>query len=338
MAAADVLPYGLYSDAQVWDGKDLEAHPEEFIRTLSAEEIVEVDAALEINIPTPSTRSCPQKDPKRSLQGIWCQLASRFSHPQVQQRAPNHDLPRPKPDVPKSIVHIDPSERSKIFASAQNTDAQMYHSDASSDIVGLMAFSLPESGGESTVSSISTRNYFDRKGVWCNLGFEPRADFEQCWDPKRGGETHSLVLESTVPDRDPDYPPLTLEEREAFGGFQWIAEQYSLSTALEVGDIEWVNNLHHQHARRGYTESLSSPRHLLRVWLRDSEFSGDLPADMKNKFDAINALPPDFYPLDELEEDAKRRETGVFTAACKDETAQERLAKGESVGAKARCR
>jgi hypothetical protein len=45
------------------------------------------------------------------------------------------------------------------------------------------------------------------------------------------------------------------------------------------------------------------PRHLLRVWLRDSEFSGDLPADIKNKFDAMHAQPPDFYLLDELEED-----------------------------------
>jgi hypothetical protein len=52
-------------------------------------------------------------------------------------------------------VHIDPSKRSKVFVSAQNTDAQMYHSDAGSEIVGLMALSLPESGGESTVASIS---------------------------------------------------------------------------------------------------------------------------------------------------------------------------------------
>ena len=137
-----------------------------------------------------------------------------------------------------------------------------------------------------------------------------------------------------VPDRDPDYPALTVEEREAFGGFQWIAEQYSLSTALQVGDIEWVNNLHHQHARRGYTESLSEPRHLLRVWLRDSEFSTDLPTDVKNKFAAMHAQPPDFYPLDEMEEDERRRETGVFTAACKEETAQQRLERGEVTGAK----
>jgi hypothetical protein len=31
----------------------------------------------------------------------------------------------------------------------------MYHNDAGSDIVGLMALSLPESGGEPTVASLS---------------------------------------------------------------------------------------------------------------------------------------------------------------------------------------
>lgn len=87
MAAAGVLPYELYSDAPgtllnkpewetanaahpqnfdfggvpegwpkkiegplVRDGKDLEAHPEKFIRALSAEEIEEVDTALKVYI------------------------------------------------------------------------------------------------------------------------------------------------------------------------------------------------------------------------------------------------------------------------------------------------
>lgn len=42
-----------------------------------------------------------------------------------------------------------------------------------------------------------------------------------------------------MPDRDADYPPLSFEEREAFAGWQWVADEYSLKTDLEVGDIEW---------------------------------------------------------------------------------------------------
>lgn len=137
-----------------------------------------------------------------------------------------------------------------------------------------------------------------------------------------------------VPDRDPEYPPLTFEEREAFGGFQWVAEQYSLTTMLQIGDIEWVNNLHHQHARRGYTKTLDAPRYLLRVWLRDSELTSELPEDIKNRLEAMHRDPPDFCPLDEMEEDERRRATEIFTAACKDETAEERLRNGEVTRAK----
>jgi hypothetical protein len=53
----------------------------------------------------------------------------------------------------KSITHIDPSQRGKVYVSAQDTNAQMYHSDAGGDIVSLMAVSLSGTGGASTVAS-----------------------------------------------------------------------------------------------------------------------------------------------------------------------------------------
>ncbi|KAF4626885.1 hypothetical protein G7Y89_g11270 [Cudoniella acicularis] len=406
MAAAGVLPYELYSDAPgflfnkvewekanashsqeadfgkvpegwpkkiegplVWDGKDLEAHPETFIRVLSSDEIVEVDAALKsfvkLSLPvsevTRSTFPLPTLGPalrqlsENIYNGTGVNLLRGFP---IQNYSKEHQatiflgLNSWIGDQRLSQgtgLHIDPSKRSKIFVSAQNTDAQMYHSDVAADIVGLMAISLPESGGESTVSSISqvynhlaehrpdiVRLLAEKRFRWRGVGIPDEGVKLIHWFRNNlylNFSTRTFIGFAEVPDRDPDYPSLTLEEREAFGGFNWIAEQYSLSTALQVGDIEWVNNLHHQHARRGYTESLSSPRHLLRVWLRDSEFAGELPADIQNKFDAVQSQPPDFYPLDELEEDERRRQTGVFTAACKDETAQERLEKGEVVGA-----
>lgn len=89
-----------------------------------------------------------------------------------------------------------------------------------------------------------------------------------------------------------------------------------------------VNNLYLQHARRGFTEDISKPRHLLRVWLRNSELSPpNLPLDIRRKFDGMFGQRPTFYPLDEIEEDAKRRATGIFTGSCKTEDAEERLAK-----------
>lgn len=44
------------------------------------------------------------------------------------------------------------------------------------------------------------------------------------------------------------------------------------------------------------------------------------------------STPPDFYPIDEIEEDERRRQTGIFTASCKEDTAAERLAKGQVLG------
>lgn len=75
-------------------------------------------------------------------------------------------------------------------------------------------------------------------------------------------------------------------------------------------------------------DSPDNPRHLLRIWSRDSEYSPELPQDIKGKFDAMFGKVPDFYPLDEVEEDVRRKETGVFTASCKEETAAERLKTG----------
>lgn len=103
-----------------------------------------------------------------------------------------------------------------------------------------------------------------------------------------------------------------------------LGESQKLTGAM----IHRVNNLHHQHARLGFIEDPSKPRHLLRVWLRDNELSPELPLDIKHKFDTMFSEEPKFFPVDEIEEDEKRRQTGVFTAVCKEETAEERLKSG----------
>lgn len=86
-----------------------------------------------------------------------------------------------------------------------------------------------------------------------------------------------------------------------------------------------INNLFLQHARREFREDPSKPRHLLRAWIRDSELTPRLPNDIKCKFDAMFSEEPTFYPLDEIEEDQKRQQTGIFTASCKDVQAAARL-------------
>lgn len=64
------------------------------------------------------------------------------------------------------------------------------------------------------------------------------------------------------------------------------------------------------------------------MWLRDTTLVPDLPADIENKFQAMFDEDPVNYPIDETEEDDLRLKTGVYTGACHDETAKERLETG----------
>ncbi|CAH0025836.1 unnamed protein product [Clonostachys rhizophaga] len=375
MATATIQPYELYSDApgfllnkpeweeanaahpgtfdfgkppqgwptqftgpDVWTGDYLEKNPDLYIKILSHGEISEIDSAIKASL----VASILGSETVGSIRGPVEEFAISKSVGLLPFR------PHTLTNYFQSITHLDPSQRGKIYVSAQDTNAQMYHSDAGGDIVGLMAVSLTGTGGISTVASAGqvynhlvqhrpdiARLLAERKFRWRANGIpEDGVRLIHNQDNKvfLNFSTRTFIGYGELPDRDRDYPPLTFEEREAFGGWQWVAEQYSLKTQLEVGDIEWVNNLHHQHARRGFTEDVLNPRHLLRVWLTDSEHSPRLPADIQNKFDAMFESEPDFYPLDEIEEDQKRRETGVFTGSCKDDLAAERLENGGIVG------
>uniref|UniRef100_A0A8H7K4A2 TauD/TfdA-like domain-containing protein n=1 Tax=Bionectria ochroleuca TaxID=29856 RepID=A0A8H7K4A2_BIOOC len=366
-----------FTGPDVWTGDYLEKNSDLYIKILSHGEISEIDSAIkawkQLNLPVSSIDKSNFKLPTvgpilRQLsdniyKGVGVQILRGFPiqrynkeeqviaflgiNSWIGDRRLNQGAGRGVCHI-KSITHLDPSQRGKIYVSAQDTNAQMYHSDAGGDIVGLMAVSLTGTGGISTVASAGqvynhlvqhrpdiARLLAERKFRWRANGIpEDGVRLIHNQDNKvfLNFSTRTFIGYGELPDRDRDYPPLTFEEREAFGGWQWVAEQYSLKTQLEVGDIEWVNNLHHQHARRGFTEDITNPRHLLRVWLADSEHSPRLPADIKNKFDAMFESDPDFYPLDEIEEDQKRRETGVFTGSCKDDLAAERLVNGGIVG------
>ncbi|KAH7140285.1 taurine catabolism dioxygenase family protein [Dactylonectria estremocensis] len=362
-----------FTGPEVWTGDYLEKNPNLYIRVLAQPEIEEIDTAIKtwktLHLPVSaidrSSFILPTLGPilrqlsNNIYNGVGVQVLRGFpikSYEKTDQviaflginswvgdRRLNQGANRGICHI-KSITHLDPSERGKIYVSAQDTNAQMYHSDAGGDVVSLMAVSLSGTGGASTVASAGqvynhlaqyrpdiARILAERRFRWRANGIPDEG--VRLIHNKEGRlflnfSTRTFIGYGELPDRDLDFPALTFEEREAFGGWQWVAEQYSLKTELEVGDIEWVNNLHHQHARRGFSEDISNPRHLLRVWLRDSEHSPELPSDINNKFNAMFSEEPDFYPADEIEEDTRRRNTGIFTGSCKPDTASERLGHG----------
>ena len=50
-------------------------------------------------------------------------------------------------------------------------------------------------------------------------------------------------------------PPITEAQAEALDALHFLGERFSVSTNLEKGDMQYVNNVAIFHARDGYTDS-----------------------------------------------------------------------------------
>ncbi|KAF2650043.1 taurine catabolism dioxygenase family protein [Lophiostoma macrostomum CBS 122681] len=362
-----------FTGPKLWSGDELQTRPGDYIHVLSQSEIEEIDAALQFwkNLAKPVGDITRDHFPLSNLgpqlrilanniyNGVGIQILRGFPIKQyskkdqvlvflginswIADRRLDQGAKRGVTHI-KSVTHIDPSKRGKIYVSAQDTQAQTFHNDAGSDVVGLMAVSLSGHGGLSSVASAARvynhlaehrpdilRIMAETKFRWKGRGIPKEG--VRLIHHKRGQlylnfSTRPFHGYGEVPEHDSEYQPLTFEEREAFGGWQWTAHKLSLQIALREGDFEWVNNLQVQHGRTEFTEEQSNPRHLLRVWLRDTELSPELPADIANKFDAMFDEEPENYPIDELEEDRLRQATGIYTGNCKDEQASDRLDAG----------
>ncbi|KAF4903838.1 Taurine hydroxylase-like protein SAT17 [Colletotrichum viniferum] len=328
------------SGPRTWTGQYLEQHLENYTKHLSQEHINEIDAAIknckkESLLLSSISRSNFQLPILRPIlrgvsDGIYNAIGVQILRGFPVQKYDKTDQIIAFLGI-NAISHLDPENRGKIYVSAQDTSAQFFHSEAGSDVVGLMAVSLSGHGGASTVVSVGqvynhlaihrpdiVRLLTEKMFRWRANGIPDGG--VQLIHNKDGRlflnfSTRTFIGYGEMPDRDADYPPLSFEERKAFAGWQWVADEYSLKTDLQVGDIEWVNNLHLQHARRGFTQDITNPRHLIRIWLSDSGNSPELPEDIKRKFDAMFAEDPNFFPLDEIEEDLRRRQSGIFTGS-----------------------
>ncbi|KAJ6566830.1 hypothetical protein B0H19DRAFT_1258013 [Mycena capillaripes] len=64
-------------------------------------------------------------------------------------------------------------------------------------------------------------------------------------------------------------PPLTKEQDLALDALHFTAEKVSLDIDLQPGDLEFFNNLSVFHARTASEDSKENIRHLLRIWLRN---------------------------------------------------------------------
>ncbi|KAI0381247.1 Clavaminate synthase-like protein [Hypomontagnella monticulosa] len=96
-------------------------------------------------------------------------------------------------------------------------------------------------------------------------------------DPCRIGP-HPLSHDSPI-------PCLTEEQEEALAVLQTTARKHQLRLETQPGDLIFINNLGLLHARESYQDGTSS-RHLVRLWLRNTQLGWDIPPSMRMPWDA----------------------------------------------------
>ena len=99
-------------------------------------------------------------------------------------------------------------------------------------------------------------------------------------------------------------PPLKESQKSALDALLTVAKQHSFQLSQEAGDILFVNNLSIMHARDAFIDDADSntQRHVLRLWLRDSEASWPVAQSLKSKHEDLYNLDPDTQQLLTLSE------------------------------------
>lgn len=97
-------------------------------------------------------------------------------------------------------------------------------------------------------------------------------------DPNRIGP-HPAVADSGIPDLLP-------AQKEALALLQRTATAQQRRLPARQGDMVFINNWGTLHARDSYKDDSTATRHLVRLWLRDSEFAWKIPESMKTPWEA----------------------------------------------------
>lgn len=102
--------------------------------------------------------------------------------------------------------------------------------------------------------------------------------------------------------RDNSIPPLTPKQKEALALLQTAARKHQIRLETQPGDIVFINNLGLLHAREAYSDSATSSRHLVRLWLRNTRLGWPIPSSMKMPWDAAFGKEAEkvinrFYPI-----------------------------------------
>jgi len=173
------------------------------------------------------------------------------------------------------------------------TERQDFHTDGA-DIIGLLCLQRARSGGESRIASAAAvHNEILRRDprlldvlyepmYWDRNGEESPGDTPYFRLPVLSdvdGRPRFFYIGWYIRDaqRHPGVPPLTADQQAAMAMIEEIANSPEFHVEMDFmpGDIQLLNNAVILHAREAYTDfdEPERKRHLLRLWLRASDFS-----------------------------------------------------------------
>ncbi|XXG99560.1 hypothetical protein Hte_005899 [Hypoxylon texense] len=178
-----------------------------------------------------------------------------------------------------------------------------FHTDMGCEILSMQVRDQADTGGHTCVASIAAiYNDLVRSNPWAlhllaehnwpvqssskkdpSFVLSPLLEFHDgnllvSMDPARIGP-HPL-------SRDNSVPSLTPEQEEALVVLQKAARKHQVRLETQPGDIVFINNLSLLHAREAYSDSATSSRHLVRLWLRNKKLGWAIPPSMKMPWDA----------------------------------------------------
>ncbi|KAI1653974.1 Clavaminate synthase-like protein [Daldinia decipiens] len=178
-----------------------------------------------------------------------------------------------------------------------------FHNDMGCEILSIQVRDRADEGGRTCVASIAavyndlvqtkpwvlhalakhnwpiqTSSRREPPFVLCPLIEYHAGNLLTSMDPSRIGP-HPLIRNGSIPN-------LTPEQQEALVVLEETAQKHQIQLDTQPGDLIFINNLALLHGRESYLDSNTSSRHLVRLWLRNTQLGWPIPPSMSMPWDA----------------------------------------------------
>ncbi|KZF19187.1 Clavaminate synthase-like protein [Xylona heveae TC161] len=199
----------------------------------------------------------------------------------------------------KSLVvsHIKDLSRTKdaakVGAPSNTADKQVFHTDGG-DVISLLCLNPSPEGGESYISSSwHIYNILAKERPDLIHTLSENWPFDGFGNAQRPYSLRPLLFHQPATGSAPERIMIQYARRY-FTGFQAqprssdiLPITASRGAGFPKGDVQCINNHSIFHAGNGFTDEPGNERHLIRLWLRDSEYAWDTPALLHERWEHV---------------------------------------------------